>query len=604
MGTSQARQRRARPPRDRIARRRPGHRRLCSRPGQTGLLEARGGQLPGKEGVWLRTTDLATIDDEEFLFVRGRADDAINRGGFKIPPSVIEDALDAHPAVDEASAVALPDDRLGQVPAAAVTLLSPATEEELMEYLTSRLTRYQRPVAIKVVDQLPRTPSLKISRALVREHYFDGHSPHGAAELPAPRRQESTMTADERAGYGVLTDESFERSRRRIGIPLRINPAHITEVTADATRHFAYGYGDDNPLYCDPEYGKNTRWGGLIAPPNFTYCMGENAAPPLTPEQKELIKGDPFAGLGSYQAAMEFEYYRPLTAGDRCHVIRAQVGVADKPSRFGGRTAHVTHDFLYANGHGQILTIQRGTWINAERHSSRDRSGDKQPVTFDPYTDDQIAEIDAAYDAETRRGPRTRYFEDVEVGEEIQPRVKGPLVVTDLVVWHLGWGMQLTPPGAFGIARKIRRKAPGLYPPNARNIPDTVQRLHWDPARAHELGIPMSYDYGAMRETWLTHVLTDWMGDDGWLLRLRCQHRKFNYIGDTTWVRGKVVDKVQADGRNEVHLEVGCWNQRGEQTTPGSAVVLLPTRERAVELPAPPADSLEELLAVEIARHG
>ena len=181
------------------------------------------------------------------------------------------------------------------------------------------------------------------------------------------------MTA-ERAGYGVLTDESFERSRRRIGIPMRINPAHITEVTADATRHFAYGYGDDNPLYCDPGYGKNTRWGGLIAPPNFTYCMGENAAPPLTAEQKELLKGDPFAGLGSYQAAMEFEYYRPLTAGDRCKVIRAQVGVADKPSRFGGRTAHVTHDFLYANGHGQVVTIQRGTWINAERHTSRERS--------------------------------------------------------------------------------------------------------------------------------------------------------------------------------------------------------------------------------------
>ena len=91
-----------------------------------------------------------------------------------------------------------------------------------------------------------------------------------------------------------------------------------------------------------------------------------------------------------------------------------------------------------------------------------------------------------------------------------------------------------------------------------------------------------------MRETWLTHALTDWMGDDGWLLRLRCEHRKFNYIGDTTWVRGRVVDKVQADGRNEVHLEVGCWNQRGEETTPGTAVVLLPTRERAVELPAAP----------------
>ena len=73
--------------------------------GQTGLLEARGGQLPGEHGAWLRTTDLAVIDDDQFLFICGRADDAINRGGFKIPPRVIVDALLAHPAVYEASAV-------------------------------------------------------------------------------------------------------------------------------------------------------------------------------------------------------------------------------------------------------------------------------------------------------------------------------------------------------------------------------------------------------------------------------------------------------------------------------------------------------------------
>jgi acyl-coenzyme A synthetase/AMP-(fatty) acid ligase len=148
-------------------------------PGEVGLLEARGGQLPGTDNAWLRTTDLAAIDDDGFLFIHGRADDAINRGGFKIPPSVIEEALRAHPAVDEAAVVALPDARLGEVPAVAVTLLpvhegGPArvTEAELMEYLAGRLTRYQRPVSLKVVDQLPRTPSLKISRPLVRERYF------------------------------------------------------------------------------------------------------------------------------------------------------------------------------------------------------------------------------------------------------------------------------------------------------------------------------------------------------------------------------------------------------------------------------------------------
>ena len=164
--------------------------------GQTGLLEARGGQLPGEEGAWLRTTDLAALDDDQFLFIHGRADEAINRGGFKIPPSVIEEALAAHPAVDEASAVALPDARLGQVPAAAVTLVSPATEDELMRYLAGRLTRYQRPVAIKVVEHLPRTPSLKISRALVREHYFGDVTPNGAVSPDGLVTPDGPVTQD------------------------------------------------------------------------------------------------------------------------------------------------------------------------------------------------------------------------------------------------------------------------------------------------------------------------------------------------------------------------------------------------------------------------
>lgn len=141
-------------------------------PGAVGLLEARGGQLSDDGGAWIRTTDLASIDDDGFLFIHGRADDAISRGGFKIPPSVIEEALAQHPAVDEASAVGLADPRLGEVPVVAVTLSAPATEAELMEFLSARLTRYQRPVDLAIVDALPRTPSLKVSRALVREQIF------------------------------------------------------------------------------------------------------------------------------------------------------------------------------------------------------------------------------------------------------------------------------------------------------------------------------------------------------------------------------------------------------------------------------------------------
>jgi acyl-coenzyme A synthetase/AMP-(fatty) acid ligase len=137
-------------------------------PGEVGILEARGGQLPGDDDGWTRTTDLASLDEDGFLFIHGRADDAINRGGFKIVPSVIEDALKAHPAVTDASAVGLPDPRLGEVPVAAVTLRSPAEPAELRDWLGDRLARYHLPTEIKVVDELPRTPSMKISRPAVR----------------------------------------------------------------------------------------------------------------------------------------------------------------------------------------------------------------------------------------------------------------------------------------------------------------------------------------------------------------------------------------------------------------------------------------------------
>ncbi len=138
-------------------------------PGATGLLACRGPQLPTAEGQWLRTNDFASLDEDGFLFIHGRADDAINRGGFKIPPSVIEDALRAHPAITDSAAVGLPDARLGEVPAVGVTLCGQATEQELLDYLAARLTRYQMPVAVLVLDELPRTPSMKVNRPQLRD---------------------------------------------------------------------------------------------------------------------------------------------------------------------------------------------------------------------------------------------------------------------------------------------------------------------------------------------------------------------------------------------------------------------------------------------------
>ena len=141
-------------------------------PGQMGLLEVKAPNQLGPD--WVRTNDLAEIDADGFLFLRGRADDAIARGGFKVLPADIARVLLQHPAVQDAGVVGLPDPRLGAVPAAAVELRPGAsvTEAQLLSFLRERLVAYQIPTQVKVVAELPRTPSLKVSQPMLRELFL------------------------------------------------------------------------------------------------------------------------------------------------------------------------------------------------------------------------------------------------------------------------------------------------------------------------------------------------------------------------------------------------------------------------------------------------
>jgi len=406
-----------------------------------------------------------------------------------------------------------------------------------------------------------------------------------------------------KGGYGILTDEGIERLRQRVGIQVnKATPPHNYEVTFDNSRRFASGYGDDNPLWSDEDYGKSTRWGGLIAPPNFLYTMGESDAPALTAEQKALLKGDPLVGLGSYQAVMEFEYWRPLKIGDRLRQRSALIGVqVNNNSKFSGRTVGEIKGMIYRNQNDELTSIQRGTWLRAERHASAERK--KEYDLPQPYTPEQLAAIDAAYAAEKIRGANTLYWEDVQVGEDLPTMVRGPLRTTDLIAWHMGVGFGITPPGAFKVSYKVRAKLPGLFTPNKLGIPDTVQRLHWDIDWANQLGIPISYDYGAIREAMLTNIVTNWMGDDGWLWKLSCQHRKFVYTGDTYWVKGRVRDKAMTDAGGEVRLDIWVENQWGATTSPGEATVLLPTRSAPVTLPRPAQEDIDAMYASEVERY-
>ncbi|MFJ4828675.1 class I adenylate-forming enzyme family protein [Streptomyces sp. NPDC088747] len=141
-------------------------------PGETGVLEVRTSQAPRGEDAWTRTSDLGRVDEDGFVWIEGRADDAIVRGGFKVQPEQVRAALERHPAVREAAVAGLADERLGHVPVAAVEVRPghpvPGTDE-LTACCREILTPYEVPVHIAVVDALPRTPSSKVSRVELLE---------------------------------------------------------------------------------------------------------------------------------------------------------------------------------------------------------------------------------------------------------------------------------------------------------------------------------------------------------------------------------------------------------------------------------------------------
>lgn len=136
--------------------------------GREGLLEVISPRI-GPE--WIRTSDIALIDEDGFMFHRGRADGAIMRGGFKLLPEAIERALMEHPAVSAAAVIGIDDQRLGQVPAAAVQfkpdIVAP-TAAALESHLRDRIYATHIPAHWRFVAQLPRTPTLKVDRPALR----------------------------------------------------------------------------------------------------------------------------------------------------------------------------------------------------------------------------------------------------------------------------------------------------------------------------------------------------------------------------------------------------------------------------------------------------
>jgi len=351
-----------------------------------------------------------------------------------------------------------------------------------------------------------------------------------------------------------LIDECLRRARQLVGVELdRTLRQKNLEASRSAIKRYAYGIGDDNPLWCDQQYAGKTRYGRIVAPPTFIFSVDDTAfSEPRVP------------GLILLHAEDEIEFFRPILVDDqltsRCRIVHVEEKRGTRVPRMVLLVGEL--EYLISTTY-EVVARVFATKLRMPR-SNNDGGLNYGKRAPHEYSESELEAIKQDILSEERRGAVPRYWEDVKVGDGIRPIVKGPLSLRDMICYYAGNGVA---PEIYR-AHELAYKGAYLDPPK-----------HIDSSLAYEVGMPGAYDIGHQRVGWMGHLLTNWMGDAGFLKRLRLRISRPNIFGDTTWCRGKVVDKYLAGGENLVDCEIWAENQLGERTAFGQATVILPSRD-------------------------
>jgi len=333
-------------------------------------------------------------------------------------------------------------------------------------------------------------------------------------------------------------------------------PINESYVTEDFIRRFANAIGNPDPLFHDPGYGKKTMWGSMIAPPAFAASI---ANPGYFPEKAEI------PGWVAFYGGTEHINYKVIRPGDKFRVINKYLGFEEKTKP--GKPYRLftpRNQRTYINQYDEIVAVGIGNEVVTATPPGMKRGPRKDPYENrkrHQYTKDELDMIHSAYDEELegkwRRGALTRYWEDVIEGEELHPVIKGPLDVSDAGSWL---GMRSSGNMAFAIKYKA------LKPDLGRAIidPETGEHhnaidWHYLDSMARVTGLPYAISNGAQNEAIIGHLLSNWMGDDGFVRRLFCEHRGVWFHGETLWVKGKVTRKYVENGQHLIDID--AWSE-------------------------------------------
>ena len=370
--------------------------------------------------------------------------------------------------------------------------------------------------------------------------------------------------------FPKITDEALDDLRRRIGVPIEetLEP-WCYEATRDNIRHFAHGIGDDNPLWCDPAYAERSPLGGVVALPSFLFATNR------------IISGyvGGLAGVHAMWAGANWTWHRWLRRGEAVTTTARLADLVEHDTRFAGRAIQQIYHVEFFGAGGDKVAEADSWCFRTDRDAARETGTKYTEVKARPprrYAPEELDRAYRLYETEEVRGATPRYWEDVAIGDKLPTMAKGPMTVTGFIAFAQGWG------GLYIRANKLAwrqfAKHPGLGIRNRFGIPDCPERVHWEADMAAMVGAPGIYDYGPERCSWLTHHLTNWMGDDGFLVNAHCKIRRHNPEGDMLFIDGRVTGRRVADGRHLVDIAQEARNQDGELSVIGGGTIALPSR--------------------------
>ncbi len=369
-----------------------------------------------------------------------------------------------------------------------------------------------------------------------------------------------------------LTPELINKMKNYTGLKLRTEDTIFNEeVTRRAIIKFINGIGDPNPLWQSHEYAKNTCYGGIVAPPSFVFSG---------------LAGVQFGwrGLAGFHIATDMKFYKPLKLNDKMQFEATYLGfVGPKESQFAGKVVIDSFEEKYFNQHNELVAVSIRKILRAERKRAREAMHKVHNIAELPHrwTKEEVEKIEEEVLSLHIRGAKTRYFEDVNIGDELPTLTKGPLGVMDMIAVMVA-GLAPAKIAAHAVALdEYRRKPAWAFRDPITHAMESLLAVHYNTEAAKAMGLPYPYDFGTQRQCWYIEHLTDWMGDDGWLKDCYAEYRRFVFLSDVVRISSQVTKKFISDeGEPCVEIETKTINQRNENVMPGRATIVLPSRDK------------------------